>query len=321
VLSNLLKIDAAARRMPPALAEHWKRQRIRNILVKKNQARRIREIVEFFAQRGTRVMLVKGAALDAAVYDEPWYTESADVDLLVDTRYSDLSKPDRLALNAILARGRFELEFMRHHDVDMNEVLDIDYRRLWAEARTLDVKGLATAYVTSPEDMLLLTCINLCRKRYVQLKGMVAVRELTRTFPGMDWAGLARNALACGASRIVYAALAITAQALGCAVPASALAGLRVGCTRRWAIHGLSRSVSAYLAQVPELPRGRATRLLASGLLRIASYRLPQFWREVQVHKTMRRYWKERAEEAARATGSLQLLGPGKAADTTCGRT
>jgi hypothetical protein len=51
VLPNLLKIDAAARRMPPAIAERWKRQRIRNMLVKKNQARVIREIVEFFAKR------------------------------------------------------------------------------------------------------------------------------------------------------------------------------------------------------------------------------------------------------------------------------
>jgi hypothetical protein len=283
VLTNLLKIDGLAERMTPAIRERWKQLRARNILTKKNREKTLGQVVDFFAARSARVMLVKGAAMDAAVYDEPWYIQSDDVDIIADIANPKLAGADRALLAKLLKRGHIELEFTRHHDLDMNRVLDIDYPRLWAEARPVKY-GTGVAYIMAPEDMLLAACINLCRKRYQQLRGMMAIRELTQKYQPVAWEKLAQNALACGASRIVYTALTITRHLLGCAPPQAALDALRLGLGRRWAIDRLSLAVSTSLLHIPQPPRELARRLITSGLLRAASYHLTQFWREARAH-------------------------------------
>jgi Uncharacterised nucleotidyltransferase len=301
VLTNLLKNGQVAERIPPAIGKHWRNIKIRNILAKKNQARMVGQIVKFFADRSIRVMLVKGAALDVAVYEEPWYTVSADADLLMDKPYVALSKADRAAIVAMVKGWPVEPEFTRHHDLDMNLVLDINYPRLWEDARAVAVEGLQ-AYIMSPEDMLLAACINLCRKRYQQLKGMVAVREVIQAFPGLNWEKLAGNALECGANWIVYTAITITTLVLGCEVPSQAMNALQVGFARRWTIRNLSCILSSRLFQLPQSPREPAARVLASHLLRIASYRPYQCWREVQGQLTLRRFWKAKAQQAGPAS-------------------
>jgi hypothetical protein len=236
-------------------------------------------------------MLVKGVALDVDVYEEPWFTESADADLLVDQHFGVLSKADQAILMAMVKGWPVELDFTRHHDLDMNKVLDINYPQLWGDARTVAIEGLQ-AYIMSPEDMLLAACINLCRKRYQQLKGMMAVREVIRAYPGLDWEKLARNARAWGASRVVYTACTITDLVLGVEVPHQALNALQVRFVRRWTIRNLSGILRSRLFQLPQPPREPAARLLASYLLRMASYRLYQFKREVQGQIALWRYRK-----------------------------
>jgi hypothetical protein len=288
VLTNLQRCGAAAC-MPSALAEQWKLIRARNILLKKNQVLTIRKLVDFFAHRSTRVMLLKGAALDAAVYEAPWYTQSDDLDLMVDRPCCDLGPGDSAALRTLFNGWSVEIDFTRHHDVDMNRVLDVDYGRIWADARPWSV-GSAAVHIMSPEDMLLTACINLCRKRYGQLKGMMAVRELIGTHTKLDWDKLARSARECGANRIVYAALTVTAHVLGCDLPGHAPDVLRIGFARGWAIRGLGRSISAHLFRIPQPPREPTVRRLASHLLRIVSYRAAQLRREVQAHIELRRF-------------------------------
>jgi hypothetical protein len=36
-----------------------------------------------------------------------------------------------------LDQSAADVDFARHHDLDMNRVLDIDYPRMWREARTI----------------------------------------------------------------------------------------------------------------------------------------------------------------------------------------
>ncbi len=179
----------------------------------------------------------------------------------------------------------------------MNRTLDTDYKRVWADARPVPIAA-APAYMMSPEDMLLTACTNLCRKRYQQLKGMVAVREIIHANPDLDWEKLARNAISCGANRIVHTSLTITSLVLECTVPTQAMARLRVNCARRWAIHHLCRFISANLFQLPKPSRRTPFRFLATLLLRLASYRRYHWRREVKAQIELKRF---------RAVGSPSL--------------
>ncbi len=288
VLTNLERAGAVAR-MPSAVAGRWKNLRTRNILAKKKQVRIVRQVVEFLARRSVRVMLLKGAALDAVVYDESWYTQSADADLMAERPYGELSQADQAAVDALVKGARVELDWARHHDLDMNRVLNIDYGRLWAGASPVAV-GDAPAYVLSPENMLLTACINFCRKRYRLLKWMIGIRELIVAYPRLDWEELARNALACGANGIVYAALTVTGVVLGCEPPDQAMRAMRVGGVRGWAIRQLSLNLSRWLFRIPESTREPAARLLTSHLLRVTSYRVSHLRREVHALIAVRRF-------------------------------
>ncbi len=98
VFTNLLQIAGVASLLPPAISKRWQNVKTRNILAKKNQARIVRQILEFFTSRALRVMLIKGAALDVVVYAEPWYIQSDDADLMVEMPFNRLAPPDLAAL-------------------------------------------------------------------------------------------------------------------------------------------------------------------------------------------------------------------------------
>ena len=278
----------AGDRVPTQLGEQWKAANMRNMLVTEHRARIMQRIFEFLGSRSIRVMLVKGAALDATVYDQPWYTQSADVDLLAEVPYKVLSRDEKIELNAISEGVPFELQFARHHDLDMNHVLGLDYPRIWRDAQPFTFRGHQT-YIMSPEDMLLSACINLCRKRFRQLKEMASVNELIGSQTKLNWAKLAVNALECGSSRIVYASLAVARLLLGCEIPNRIGQDLRIGWLRRLAIQRLSSSLCQSLFQIPAPNREPWTEYLASGILRLSSYHSYQFIREVQATTAVRR--------------------------------
>jgi hypothetical protein len=298
VLTNLHKIDGVGPLLPKAVGRQWKSFQIRSILGRKNRERTIGQVVEFLRGRDARVMLVKGAALDAVVYDQPWYIQSDDVDMLVDRPWFDFARPDRVALKEFLRGKHVELECQRHHDLDMNEVLDVDYARLWADARPVQL-ACGQVHVMSREDMLLAACVNLCRKRYRQLKGMMAIHELMGGPVAIDWEALSRAARACGAARIVYAALTMTGLVLGGRAPEAALDALGVGRGRRWAIGRLDRFLRARLFHIPSVPREVKNVELASRLLRMVTYSGSQVWREVIGLKRLKRVRTIMAQDAA----------------------
>ena len=244
--------------------------------------------IAYFTGRGRRVMLVKGSAIDAVVYAEPWYVRSLDADLLVDQTWPEVDAAARKAL-AELGFGRWsaaDVDFGRHHDLDMNRVLDIDYPRVWKEARTITYQGYQV-YVMSPEDMLIAACVNLCRKRFRQLKGNLAVRELILANPALDWDRLVRIAAAAGASRIVWMALEVTADVFGRVAPEHALEALRHGDVRSPLLRALGHGVSVRSLRIPAThEESRASRLL-SEILRLSTYRVPQWRREIRARRAL----------------------------------
>ncbi len=219
------------------------------MLVKSLHADRIRGIVEFFAQRRVPVLLTKGAALDAVVYEKPWYTGSADIDVMIGCRPETLSPDTRAAAHALI-RGRTPLErripvegdWYGHHDVSMNGLLPIDFAAIWREARPIVVAG-CPALVMAPEHLLLAACINSCRKRFFRLKAICDIAETARSGTiRWDRFGEAARQWCCEA--IAYTALVVAAMTVACPVPVSVLDGLRVGPLRRRVIRYLSERQS-----------------------------------------------------------------------------
>ena len=82
----------------------------------------------------------------------------------------------------------------------------------------IDFMGYAV-YVMSPEDMLLTTCINSCRKRFFRLKSLCDIAESINKYRCLNWEKLIRDARAYQCNNIVYTALLITKMTLGSDVP------------------------------------------------------------------------------------------------------
>lgn len=223
--------------------ESLQRAFFENVLIKAQEAERLARGIARLREAGYQVMLLKGTALDLLVYREPWVTASKDADLLL--RPGRRLAEDEKAVRRSLYRSGIECDVPRHHDLDMNGVLPVRYDRIWAAARRVDYHG-QEAFVMANEDLLISLCINSCRKRFFRLKHLFDIAESTRRLE-LDWDRLAARAREDRCEGIVYTALHVTRETLGCEVPAGALEALRVPPPRvllirrlvsRWMRHG-----------------------------------------------------------------------------------
>lgn len=209
-----------------------------NVLIKAQEAERLAQGIARLREAGYQVMLLKGTALDLLVYREPWVTTSKDSDLLLRPEPGRRLSENERAVRRSLYRSGIECDLLRHHDVDMNGVLPIHFDRIWAAARVVDFHG-QEAFVMAPEDLLISLCINSCRKRFFRLKHMFDIAETVRRLE-IDWDRLAACAREDRCEGIVHAALHVTAETLGCEVPAGALEALGVPRSRvlliRWLV-------------------------------------------------------------------------------------
>ena len=195
--------------------ERLERAFFENVLVKAQEAERLAEGIGRLREAGYRVMLLKGTALDLLVYREPWVTVSKDADLLLRPERS-LSENER-AVRRSLYRSGIECDVPNHHDLDMNGVLPVRYDRIWEAARRVDYQG-QEAFVMANEDLLISLCVNSCRKRFFRLKHLFDIAESTRRLD-LDWDRLAIRAREDRCEGIVYTALHVTRETLGCEVP------------------------------------------------------------------------------------------------------
>ncbi len=174
------------------------------------------------------IMLIKGAALDAVVFQKPWHVVSLDIDLLIREPVEHVPKPISDEIWSFNGDGPFECEFAGHHDLSIDGVLPIDYREIWRDARRVTVQG-QDVYVMCPEDMLIAACINGCRRRFFQLKSLYGIREILAGFKDLDWDRIAKKAANYQCRAIVYAALTVARLAVDADVADASLRLLKVG--------------------------------------------------------------------------------------------
>lgn len=243
VFVNLQQVGLATLGIPPTIVMQFSQLTYGAIATKAGIARKLATVLAFLAEQGQRVMLIKGAALDHLLYQQPWYV-THDIDLIFSSKRNDLAPATVAAIDRFFWElPGFEYDFYTHHDVTMNGVLPVDFGQIWRDAQPIEITG-QVAYVMSAEDMVLAACINGCRKRFFRLKSLLAVAELLASPLRPAWPRLTQKAVAYDCGSIVYAALMMTKSTLGCELPEALAVQLGVHPVRARVIRALIRQLA-----------------------------------------------------------------------------
>lgn len=252
-------VEAQDLPIPAPILQHFKANAIENTIHQKRRRQKLRMLLGYLEAEGMGVMLVKGIALTALVYQAAWYTCPDDIDLLLDRPKAKVRRDQRAAIAAYAAHG-IECDAFVHHDLNMNGILPVDFARIWRDAQQLSFDGYPV-YMMAPEDMLVTLCISSARKRYFRLKAMFDIAETVAAYPTLNWQLVVEKAQAYDVALIVYTALYLTQRYLGLSLPASLLADLQVDPLRAWLIQQLCRRMSLSAAS----PLRTATRVHVLG--------------------------------------------------------
>ena len=290
VYANLSSLANGDVNIPSDVLSRFKKAQIRNIFVKKRTRVMLEKVLALFAQKGIEVMLVKGGALSHLVYEQPWYTVSYDVDLVIRAREEELTKSDHREIWGLLEgfnregnefKEHIEYDFYEHHDITMNNVLTVDWERIWAEAQKVQIAGY-DVFVMTPEDMLLATAINSCRKRFFRLKSLCDLASIIEKYPNLDWHTVVSRAHAYKCNTILYTALVVTQNTLGCHLPDGMVTDLKVNPLRvslvRYLVNNLSQRLSLSNLFVHSENATFKRTLSWSLFLTYATYRVDLFW-------------------------------------------
>ena len=188
-------------------------------------------------------MLIKGSALDLLVYDHPWYMVADDLDLVLRRKKEEMTQKEIVEIMQFHHSTGIEYDYFDHHDVTLNGVLPMNFHRIWDDAVGMEF-GEDHLFVMSPEDMLLSTCTNSCRKRFFRLKCLCDIAEIINRYGDLDWEKMVQNAKNDHCNSIVFTALLATKMTVGCELPENALSKLAVGPARAALIRQLVRYVS-----------------------------------------------------------------------------
>jgi hypothetical protein len=280
---NLQQCDLFELGVPSEVISCFKQSFRRTVANKNYIADKLIEILTYFNQRSVAVMLIKGAALDVVAYDQPWYTTFNDVDLVLKLHGADISAQDDTEIKTFFNRFLgFEYEYFKHHDIAMNDVLPVNFERIWNDATRIEFRE-CEAWVMSPEEMLISVCINSCRKRFFRLKALADISAVIHAYPDLDWSKLIQKAKAYDCTAIVYTALLVAKMTIGCQVPEKVLDRLDVNPVRARIIQFLSQRMS--LAAFASLQSGKKLldrRIDWSLLLPYATFRGYQIWRRIK---------------------------------------
>ena len=230
-------------------------------------------------------MLIKGIALDVLVYNYPWFTVQNDIDLILRAKIEEIDVKDRKEIWAF-SRGRgFECDYFTHHDIDLLGSLPINFQRIWNDATKIKLRGY-DVFVMSPEDMLIAACINSCRKRFFRLKNLCDIAEIIDKYSGLKWDEVIGKSKEYHCNNIVYTALLITKQTLGCEFPEKVFDNLAVIPLRTAIIHYVIRYLNQRMSLFSLYPFSIENplyrKLGLSLILPYATYEWYQLWRKMK---------------------------------------
>jgi hypothetical protein len=130
-----------------------------------------------------------------------------------------------------------------HHDVVWNGVIPINFRKIWRDAEVHEVQGMPI-YVPEAHDLIIISAVNIFRKRFLRLRNIVEIHELIR-LQRPDWKALSERAHSYQCASLVYSALTATRAILGSDIRDTDLEALRPGAFRTRAIAVINPRISA----------------------------------------------------------------------------
>ena len=225
---NLSKCNQAELIIPQSTITKFKSTSIEHNSHRQNQIHKIINILSHFRKKSVEIMLVKGAALSLTVYqNSPWYV-IGDLDIILNNKKEDVSEQeDREDVDFFKNLNEREWERYQHHDINMNNILPIDFQKIWERAIPIEVDGYKV-WVMSPEDMLLAACINSCRKRFFRLKSLLDIAEIINHYRELNWDEFIHNAKEYQCQNIVYTSLLVTSMTVGCRLAEKVLDNLGI---------------------------------------------------------------------------------------------
>ena len=246
IYSNLRRCIHMNIRIPQNIINQFKLYSFRNVVMEKHRTEKIMEVLSLLNKKSIDVMLIKGIALDVLVYDHPWFTIKNDVDLLLRPKREEVADKDRIEIRNLIKGRGFECDYFRHHDIDLG-FLPINFLQIWNEAVKIKFKGY-DVFVMSPEDMLIASCINSCRKRFFRLKNLCDIAEVINKYSDLEWEAVVTKSKEYHCNNIIYTALLVTRMTLGCEFPERVINDLTVNSVKsviiRYIIHNLNQHVS-----------------------------------------------------------------------------
>lgn len=296
IYSNLQQCVDRGLALPEGVKIKFKLYSYRNIFMEKQRTEWIKEIVSFFHGKSFDVMLIKGTAMDIAVYNQPWFTNQNDIDIIVRPRDGRVSENDRKETARFLKGKRWVVEcnYFSHHDIDFDGMLPVNFERIWSDANKIPFHD-GEIFIMSPEDMLIAACINSCRKRFFRLKSLCDISEITGRYDALDWDKLVDKAKSYRCNNIVYTALLAARMTVGCEFPGYVPGKLSVASVRTALIRGVLRylnrrgSLSSLYPFSVENPVNRQVNV--SLILPYVTYGWYQLWKRVKRIATNRRQW------------------------------
>ncbi len=278
VYINLCQGEGLGLSIPESIVNRYRLFAMRNSVRKEQRVQRTLQALEYFNAQSVDVMLIKGGALDILVYDHAMLITSNDIDLVLKCRREELSPDQIQQIMNDLHQSGIEYDFYSHHDMTINGALPVDFERIWREATQIDYRG-QPAWMMSPEDMLISVCINSCRKRYFRLKSLLDIAETLRKIDSIRWDVVVEKSRQYDCQNIVYTALLVSRETVGCELPIGALHSLGVNPVRAGLINSIVRFLIRY-SSLPAAPNaGRSLlgkQVHASLVLPYASYRFYQ---------------------------------------------
>jgi len=246
VYLNLQKCFENSFLVPQDIANKFKLYLYTKKTLEKKWENTLRDTLDFFQKRLIDVMLIKGVALNALVYEHSWIVNKNDFDIIIrsETITPTLKEKNEIEdyIRSIKSKG-IECDYFNHHDIICAEALPIDFRDIWNNAKKINFLG-QDVYVMSPEDMLIIACINSKRKRFFRLKSLFDIAEIIRTYPDLNWKVFTGKTKKYHCNNVVYTALFVTKKTIGCRFPEAVLKDLGVFPLRKLIIHIIIRYLS-----------------------------------------------------------------------------
>lgn len=238
---HLKPLDLA---LPGDMADELKQEHLKQALRNIRLYQELSRLLLLLQEKNIAVIVLKGAYLAEAVYDNIGLRSMSDVDLLV--KKDDLLRVEQelLALggvpedcNRVIAQDKFHFGYKLlksglrveiHWALNSSYPLQIDVEGLWSRAQPVTL-AQAPAWALSPEDLLLHLCLHTAIHAYdMRVRMLCDIGEVVRrNGAGLDWQGIGARARQWGILRAAYVILRLAQELLEAAVPADWLASVQ----------------------------------------------------------------------------------------------